>query len=66
MGAASIHQYVAKDYRSSLKPIWCPGCGDFGVVSAVYRALALMGLRRNSAGGFGSIVPIPGEGGGFG
>jgi hypothetical protein len=33
---------------------------------AVYRALALMGLRRNSAGGFGSIVPIPGEGGGFG
>jgi len=33
---------------------------------AIYRALALMGLRRNSAGGFGSIVPIPGEGGGFG
>ncbi len=33
---------------------------------AIYRALALMGLRRNSAGGFGSIVPIPGEGAGFG
>jgi hypothetical protein len=33
---------------------------------AVYRALALMGLRRNSAGGFGSVIPVPGQGGGFG
>ncbi len=33
---------------------------------AIYCALALMGLRRNSAGGFGSIIPIPGEGGGHG
>ena len=24
-------QYQAKDYKSDLKPIWCPGCGDFGV-----------------------------------
>jgi hypothetical protein len=27
-----------------------------------YRALALMGLRRNSAGGFGSVVPQPSSG----
>jgi len=33
---------------------------------AIYRALALIGLRRNSAGGFGSVVPIPGQGGSFG
>ncbi len=33
---------------------------------AVYRALALMGLRRNSAGGFGSVILLPGQGGGFG
>jgi hypothetical protein len=31
-----------------------------------YLALALAGLRRNSAGGFGSIIPAPGSGGGFG
>jgi hypothetical protein len=31
-----------------------------------YRALVLAGLRRNSAGGFGAIVPIPGSGGGYG
>jgi hypothetical protein len=31
-----------------------------------YRALALIGLRRNSAGGFGDIVPDPNESSGFG
>ena len=29
-----------KDYRSEVKPTWCPGCGDFGVLSALQRALA--------------------------
>jgi 2-oxoglutarate ferredoxin oxidoreductase subunit beta len=32
--------YAAKDFKSTLKPIWCPGCGDYGVVTALYRALA--------------------------
>ena len=27
--------------------------------SLFYRALTLMGLRRNSAGGFGSVIPVP-------
>ncbi len=33
-----------------------------------YRALAILGLRRNSAGGFGTIIPVAsaGAGGGFG
>lgn len=31
--------------------------------SAWYRAMAVMGLRRNSAGGFGSVVPMPSSGG---
>ncbi|HYU33068.1 MAG TPA: hypothetical protein VEW48_12980 [Thermoanaerobaculia bacterium] len=33
-----------------------------------YRALAVLGLRRNSAGGFGSVIPLPSSrgGGGFG
>lgn len=29
----------------------------------LYRALAVAGLRRNSAGGFGSVVPVPGSSG---
>jgi hypothetical protein len=28
-----------------------------------YRALALAGLRRNSAGGFGAVIPARGPGG---
>jgi hypothetical protein len=31
-----------------------------------YRTLAVMGLRRNSAGGFGAVVPQPPSGSGFG
>lgn len=30
-----------------------------------YHFLAVLGLRRNSAGGFGAVVPIPSQGGGF-
>jgi len=30
----------AKDYRSDITPTWCPGCGDFGVVSALSKAYA--------------------------
>ncbi len=26
-------------YKSSTKPTWCPGCGDYGVVAGVERAL---------------------------
>lgn len=29
-----------------------------------YHFLAVLGLRRNSAGGFGSVVPVPSQGGG--
>ncbi len=31
---------TAKDYKTELHPIWCPGCGDFGVLNALHRALA--------------------------
>ncbi len=30
----------AKDYKGRLPPVWCPGCGDFGVLAATQRALA--------------------------
>jgi 2-oxoglutarate/2-oxoacid ferredoxin oxidoreductase subunit beta len=29
-----------KDFKSEVKPTWCPGCGDFGVLNATYTALA--------------------------
>ena len=38
---------TVKDYKSEVKPIWCPGCGDFGVLSATYKALATLQLQRH-------------------
>jgi 2-oxoglutarate ferredoxin oxidoreductase subunit beta len=38
----------AKDYKSSIKPVWCPGCGHFAVLSAVTKALAYLELEREN------------------
>ncbi|MCW5634095.1 MAG: 2-oxoacid:ferredoxin oxidoreductase subunit beta [Rubrivivax sp.] len=32
--------YGAADYKSDYKPIWCPGCGDYTVLSSLTKALA--------------------------
>lgn len=52
-----------KDYKSELKPIWCPGCGDFGVLSALYRALSNIGRPPHEiafVSGIGCSGRIPG------
>jgi 2-oxoglutarate ferredoxin oxidoreductase subunit beta len=33
------------DYKSNVKPIWCPGCGDFAFLAAFVRALADLNLE---------------------
>jgi 2-oxoglutarate ferredoxin oxidoreductase subunit beta len=30
-------------FKSAVKPIWCPGCGDYSVLSAITKALAMIG-----------------------
>jgi len=50
------------DYKSGLKPVWCPGCGDFGVVNALSKALAKLALRPENVGivsGIGCSSRIP-------
>ncbi len=37
---------AAKDFKSDTKPVWCPGCGDYGVLTSLARALADLGCRR--------------------
>jgi 2-oxoglutarate ferredoxin oxidoreductase subunit beta len=34
----------AKDYKSGIKPVWCPGCGDYSVLLAITKAMAEMSL----------------------
>ena len=36
-----------KDFRNSVKPNWCPGCGDFSVQAAIQRAAANVGYEPN-------------------
>ena len=35
--------FTPKDFQSGAKPIWCPGCGDYGVLSALEHTLAADG-----------------------
>lgn len=53
----------AKSYKSDLKPIWCPGCGDFGVLAAAYRAFAELDLDPDKTvvvSGIGCSSRFPG------
>ena len=36
--------YKQADYKSDVKPIWCPGCGDYHVLMSFSRAFAQLGL----------------------
>lgn len=44
MNARTTLACKASDYKSDVKPIWCPGCGDYHVLLAFTRAFAE--LRR--------------------
>ena len=53
---------TVKDYASSVKPTWCPGCGDHGILNAVKRGLVQAGLAPHqvllvSGIGCGSKLP---------
>ncbi|HYW86826.1 MAG TPA: thiamine pyrophosphate-dependent enzyme, partial [Chloroflexota bacterium] len=39
----SVAERSVEDYKSGVKPTWCPGCGDFGVLNAVYNSLKAKG-----------------------
>lgn len=56
-------RFQAGDFKSDLKPIWCPGCGDFGVLTAITRALAAVGRPPHEiafVSGIGCSSRIPG------
>ncbi len=55
--------YSPKEYRSDIKPVWCPGCGDFGVLNAIYQALSQMRLAPHEVAivsGIGCSSRLPG------
>ncbi len=40
-----VPAFQAADYKSDLKPVWCAGCGDFGALAALHRAMAKLQLE---------------------
>ncbi len=38
-----------KDFDSPVRPTWCPGCGDYGILNAVKRALVELELAPHQA-----------------
>ena len=41
-------QYTAKDYKSDQYVRWCPGCGDHGIVNALQKAMAEVGVAPHN------------------
>lgn len=51
------------EYKSNVKPIWCPGCGDYAVHAALMRAFAELDLAPENiivASGIGCSSRMPG------
>ena len=44
MTVATPCRLRAQAYKSIYKPIWCPGCGDYSVLSSLTKALAKIGM----------------------
>ncbi|MBI4372219.1 MAG: 2-oxoacid:ferredoxin oxidoreductase subunit beta [Candidatus Omnitrophica bacterium] len=53
----------AKDFNSTVHPDWCPGCGDFGLLTALKRAFPLLNLEPHkimTISGIGCSSNLPG------
>jgi 2-oxoglutarate/2-oxoacid ferredoxin oxidoreductase subunit beta len=58
----STATYTAKDFKSEVKPVWCPGCGDYAVLSSITKAFADLGLKPHETSvvsGIGCSSRIP-------
>src|SRR3989344_1424834 len=56
-------------FKSRIAPDWCPGCGDFGVLSSLQKACAALGLDPKdilSVSGIGCSSNLPGFFGSYG
>jgi 2-oxoglutarate/2-oxoacid ferredoxin oxidoreductase subunit beta len=57
-----IEKIKPNDYKSSVRPIWCSGCGDYAVLSAMMKAFAHLRLAKENiaiASGIGCSSRFP-------
>ena len=53
---------TAAEYKSPLRPVWCPGCGDYGVLTGLLKAFAELELAPENIAlisGIGCSSRIP-------
>jgi 2-oxoglutarate ferredoxin oxidoreductase subunit beta len=63
MSSVDVIERKPGDYRTDLKPVWCAGCGDFGVLTALYRSMADLKLVPEETvviSGIGCSSRLPG------
>jgi 2-oxoglutarate ferredoxin oxidoreductase subunit beta len=63
MATTALPELKAKDFKSKIDPDWCPGCGDFGLLNAVQKALAALGKKPHEivcVSGIGCSSNFPG------
>ena len=51
------------DFKGKVDPDWCPGCGDFGVLAAVQKALVELQIPKHEVAtisGIGCSSNFPG------
>ena len=62
-GDKPVIPLTARDFKGLVDPDWCAGCGDFGVLNALQRSCAELGLRPHeilTVSGIGCSSNLPG------
>lgn len=63
MATTTLTELKPKDFKGKIDPDWCPGCGDFGLLNAVQKALAELGRKPHEVlcvSGIGCSSNFPG------
>jgi len=61
--AEALKQVTTTDYKGKVDPDWCPGCGDFGVLAALQKALVELQIKPHNVvtvSGIGCSSNLPG------
>ena len=59
----ALEPQSVNDFKGKVEPDWCPGCGDFGVLNSLRRAILDLGLKPHevlTVSGIGCSSNFPG------
>ena len=62
MSDATLPEYKAKDFATNQDVRWCPGCGDYAVLTAMKKVCAGLGVRKEElvfVSGIGCAARFP-------